>query len=201
MWPLIIMSLISAAGGIAGSAMQPRPSSFGDATLHGMLNEGRQKTSELYDEFMKNLHQGVDTPSSYIQPLPVWTGGGLPMPIGTTAQDPALKNPGLLHKNWLGGTPSNSGGNGPGDASTPGPHNAPSPGPGSATGNSPGAPGPGDRPPSGGDNTDEPDPATRDLTLSPNSLSKSTLLGSQGGANNNSMDQVLSAFRLMGMNI
>ena len=38
----------------------------------------------------------VSLPSSYVQSLPVYAGGGMPMPIGATGQDPALADPSLL---------------------------------------------------------------------------------------------------------
>jgi hypothetical protein len=40
--------------------------------------------------------QPVSLPSSYVQQPPVFTGGGMPMPIGVSGQDPALADPSLL---------------------------------------------------------------------------------------------------------
>jgi hypothetical protein len=39
----------------------------------------------------------ISLPSSYVQQPPVFTGGGMPMPIGVVGQDPALANPSLLN--------------------------------------------------------------------------------------------------------
>jgi len=39
----------------------------------------------------------ISLPSSYVQQPPVFTGGGMPMPIGVVGSDPALANPSLLN--------------------------------------------------------------------------------------------------------
>lgn len=39
--------------------------------------------------------QPTTLPGAFVQPLPWYSGGGLPMPMGVTAQDPALFNPGV----------------------------------------------------------------------------------------------------------
>lgn len=44
----------------------------------------------------------VAVPSAYAQQPAVYSGGGLPMPIGLTAQDPALANSSLLNLQGLG---------------------------------------------------------------------------------------------------
>ena len=41
-------------------------------------------------------NQPVKLRSSYVQAPPVFTGGGLPMPVGVLGRDPALDDPGLL---------------------------------------------------------------------------------------------------------
>jgi hypothetical protein len=43
--------------------------------------------------------QGVNLPSAFVQQPPTFAGGGLPIPIGLTSSDPALKEPSLLGKN------------------------------------------------------------------------------------------------------
>lgn len=35
----------------------------------------------------------ISLPGAYAQPLPIYSGGGLPFPIGATGRDPALDNP------------------------------------------------------------------------------------------------------------
>lgn len=44
----------------------------------------------------------ISLPSAYVQSTPVFTGGGLPMPIGLTGSDPALVNPSLLNLQGMG---------------------------------------------------------------------------------------------------
>lgn len=44
----------------------------------------------------------ISLPSSYVQNVPTFTGGGLPMPIGVSASDPALGNPSLLNLQGMG---------------------------------------------------------------------------------------------------
>ena len=44
----------------------------------------------------------ISLPSSYVQTPPVFSGGGLPMPIGVSGQDPALANPSLLNLQGMG---------------------------------------------------------------------------------------------------
>lgn len=41
-------------------------------------------------------------PSAYVQTPANFTGGGLPMPIGVSGEDPALANPSLLNLNGMG---------------------------------------------------------------------------------------------------
>jgi len=40
--------------------------------------------------------QPVTLPGAFAQPNPMYSGGGLPMPIGTTGVDPALQQPHLM---------------------------------------------------------------------------------------------------------
>ena len=44
----------------------------------------------------------ISLPSSYVQTPPVFSGGGLPMPIGVSGQDPALANPSLMNLQGMG---------------------------------------------------------------------------------------------------
>lgn len=44
----------------------------------------------------------VGVPSAYVQQPGAYTGGGLPMPIGLVASDPALSNPSLLNLPGMG---------------------------------------------------------------------------------------------------
>jgi hypothetical protein len=125
------------------------------------------------DALTDKLARGPSLPSSYVQDVPTFTGGGLPMPIGVTGRDPALSDRSLLSRPGpdlsglfalppsidrprpgpAGGTPPESGSTtpGPGDpgnrGGTPGPGRGvprvPTPTPGSPSGTTP-APGRGD---------------------------------------------------------
>jgi hypothetical protein len=44
----------------------------------------------------------VSVPSAYVQQPGVYTGGGMPMPIGLVGMDPALSNPSLLNLQGMG---------------------------------------------------------------------------------------------------
>lgn len=44
----------------------------------------------------------ISLPSAYVQQPGVYSGGGLPMPIGVVGSDPALENPSLLNLQGMG---------------------------------------------------------------------------------------------------
>lgn len=67
-----------------------------------MLKSSTQAIKALTGLASQNLSEGIHLPSAYAQDLPTFTGGGLPMPIGVTARDPAARNPGLRSLGGLG---------------------------------------------------------------------------------------------------
>jgi hypothetical protein len=95
----------------------------------GML-DSRKMITDLGDILTQYAQEPIDLSSSYVQPLPTFTGGGLPMPIGVTGRDPALSNPSLLtnrrqntvvHRD----VPPPEGGSFPQDGFWPDPNNPP----------------------------------------------------------------------------
>ena len=194
MWSLLIPILASVIGNAASTAMQPRPNHFyGAADPNLIAKNGMLATSDAYDAFRQNLAQGVNLRSSFAQTPPTFSGGGLPMPIGVTGRDPALQDPSLLHLNGI--QIGNPGGNF--FSPNPGPPRDPDPGGGASGNQNPGNPNPpgGSNPPNKGVSTE---PKVSAMNLFPGGSSvtgQTSLTGHPAG------DQVLSAFRLMGVKI
>ncbi len=65
-----------------------------------MLGEGKLRIEDMLTQLSDRNARGVSVRSGYVQQPPVFTGGGLPMPIGVSGMDPALADPKLLR---LGG--------------------------------------------------------------------------------------------------
>ncbi len=61
-----------------------------------MLRQSHELLAQLGHGITDRATQPISLPSAYAQQPGSYTGGGLPMPIGLVAQDPALANPGLL---------------------------------------------------------------------------------------------------------
>lgn len=62
----------------------------------GLLQKGSRGAAQMAMGLADIAKQPITMRSSFVQPLPTFTGGGLPMPIGIRAHDPALNTPGLL---------------------------------------------------------------------------------------------------------
>tara|TARA_R110000824_G_scaffold98701_1_gene235362 strand:+ start:3992 stop:4546 length:555 start_codon:yes stop_codon:yes gene_type:complete len=62
----------------------------------GLLQTGGRGARQMGMGLADIAKQPITMRSGFAQPLPTFTGGGLPMPIGIRAFDPALSNPGLL---------------------------------------------------------------------------------------------------------
>jgi hypothetical protein len=192
MWSLLIPILASVIGQGVSSAMQPRPNHFygpADPTL--LASNGVQATSDAYDAFRQNLARGVNLRSSFAQTPPTFAGGGLPMPVGVTGRDPALQDPSLLSLPGIqiGNPNGNIFGN-------PGPPRDPNPGGGTSGGQNPGNPNPpgSQRPPD------------KDVSTGPKVSAMNGFPGMDAGQQPSQTghpagDQVLSAFRLMGVKI
>ena len=62
----------------------------------GLMQSGTRGLRQVGGALADVARQPYAARSSFVQPLPTFHGGGLPMPIGVRAFDPALSNPGLL---------------------------------------------------------------------------------------------------------
>ncbi len=76
---------------------------------------------DLYPIMFNRAQAGVNVRGSEVQDLPVFSGGGLPMPIGVSGRDYALDHPDLLFRGGPGGGTTER---------TPSPPRGPTPGPG-----------------------------------------------------------------------
>lgn len=70
--------------GFRGKGIDPRD----------VLQKGLSQNDEWLNLTKGRAKQDITLPGAYAQQPPVFTGGGLPMPIGVTGVDPALSNPG-----------------------------------------------------------------------------------------------------------
>jgi hypothetical protein len=102
-----LSSFLSGLGGALTGGDQP------EATPMGSF-EGSGATDPIYAhrELLASLRGGrnaleellsspISLPSAFAQQLPAFSGGGLPMPIGVTGVDPALRNPGMLTRKGI----------------------------------------------------------------------------------------------------
>ena len=70
-----------------------------------LLAQGMGQAETALGEAQARAKTPVQLRSSYVQQPPQFSGGGLPMPIGLTGADPALKDPSLLQAQ-MGGAPA-----------------------------------------------------------------------------------------------
>lgn len=90
-------------GGLFGSDGQERQSFSGTAVDPiKMLSQSHDLLSRLGQGLSDRAHTPISLPSAYVQQPGAYTGGGLPMPIGLTASDPALTNPSLMSLQGMG---------------------------------------------------------------------------------------------------
>ena len=75
-----------------------------------LLGQGVGMNADMLEMLLGQLQGGVSLPGAYAQQPPVFTGGGLPMPIGVSGMDPALADPmthltkaGLTYQQGSGG--------------------------------------------------------------------------------------------------
>lgn len=61
-----------------------------------MMGFGLTAMGRFGDSMNERLSQPINLPSSFVQGLPTFSGGGLPMPIGVTGRDPAEADPSML---------------------------------------------------------------------------------------------------------
>ena len=102
-WAAIASILGPTLSGLFGSDPQERKSFDGtNVSPLRMMNQANDFTNNFGRALAGRVSQGINLPSAVAQTPGAYTGGGLPMPIGVTAQDPALANPSLLGLQGLG---------------------------------------------------------------------------------------------------
>ena len=68
----------------------------GDIAPANMMRRNLDLTTRMGRGLADRIAQPVNLRSAYVQQPGAYSGGGLPFPIGVTAQDPALSDPSLL---------------------------------------------------------------------------------------------------------
>lgn len=102
-WAAIASILGPTLSGLFGSDPQERTSFRGtDVSPVKMMEQANDFAGGLGRALAGRVSQGINLPSAVAQTPGAYTGGGLPMPIGVSAEDPALANPSLLGLQGLG---------------------------------------------------------------------------------------------------
>jgi hypothetical protein len=99
-WLPLAMGAGSAVGGALGGGQGPpgdESEGFRGA-LHPskLLQRGLGNIDLLGGVMTERARQPAFLPSSFVQPTPMFRGGGLPMSIGLSGRDPAISRPALL---------------------------------------------------------------------------------------------------------
>jgi hypothetical protein len=118
-------------GPLLGAAFAQDPQereSFAGTTVDptSLMQDNAALLDTLLPLIMGRANAGVSLPSAYVQQPGAYTGGGLPMPIGLVASDPALANPNLLRipgLSSMGGVPAGTSVNLGPDGNPAGPRN------------------------------------------------------------------------------
>lgn len=99
-WIPLAMGAGSALGGaLGGGGAPPGDQSEGfRGALHPakLLQRGLGNIDLLGGVMAERARQPAFLPSSFVQPTPMFRGGGLPMSIGLSGRDPAISRPALL---------------------------------------------------------------------------------------------------------
>lgn len=105
LWPVLGMLGSSAIGALTMPDAQELQSFEGEGSLdpRSMFNESRSSINDMIGLLKARANRPVSLRSSYVQQPPVFAGGGMPMPIGLTGEDPALFDPSLLTLPGLSG--------------------------------------------------------------------------------------------------
>lgn len=175
-YPAIAMVASQLIGSLMAPEGQELQTFEGEGALDPkqMLGESKIRIEDMIRQLGERANRPVSLPSAYVQQPPVFTGGGLPMPIGVSGMDPALANPKLLRIPGLSGWDGE--GNGPPGSDDPG-----FPGGGVDESPTPGYPGEG---------TKEPVPEAR--VLSPRRrMTSSTAMPDAGAPNVSEHDDLL----------
>lgn len=102
-----IMGGIGAAGSALGGGAEGKLGGYGAGTGPktyptrlsvdpSLLGQILGPIEQIAGAAVGRARQPVTLPGAYVQPNPMYSGGGMPIPIGTTAVDPALQQPRLL---------------------------------------------------------------------------------------------------------
>lgn len=98
--PAVLMALIMGGsnllGGLLGGGDQELEGFGGDEFPPRALAEAGGVLRKIAPYLQAQATRPINLRSAYAQRLPIFSGGGLPMPIGAMGQDPALANPDLL---------------------------------------------------------------------------------------------------------
>ena len=104
--PATTMAIASSIASVAGPTLSQlfapddqQLSSFegrGRVDPVSMLSQANYLINQVGRGVSNRAAQPISLPSSFVQQPGAYTGGGLPMPIGLVASDPALANPSLL---------------------------------------------------------------------------------------------------------
>lgn len=75
----------------------------GELDPRNMMGEARTQINDMIGQTKARANRPVSVRSGYVQQPPVFTGGGLPMPIGVVGMDAALADKSLLSLPGLSG--------------------------------------------------------------------------------------------------
>lgn len=105
LWPALGMLGSSAISAIAAPDGQELQSFDGEGPLDPklMLGDAKVRLEDMMALLKDRANRPIQLRSAYVQQPPVFTGGGLPMPIGVAGMDPALTDPSLLRLPGLAG--------------------------------------------------------------------------------------------------
>ena len=89
--------------GLFGGDDSPRQSFEGSGAVdpRNLMRSNLDLATRYGQAMTDHLARPISLPSAYVQTPGAYSGGGLPMPIGISAEDPALANPSLLSRPGL----------------------------------------------------------------------------------------------------
>ena len=97
---MLIGGAASAAGPVLANVFAPEGQELspfrGNTDPQAMLGRTNELMNMIGQAVADRAASPISLPSSFVQQPGAYTGGGLPMPIGLVASDPALANPSLL---------------------------------------------------------------------------------------------------------
>lgn len=99
LWPLALAQLGgSVLGAVTAPEGQELQSFEGEGNLdpRQALTDARGAVTSMLGTLQQRASRPIELRSAYVQQPPVFSGGGLPMPIGVSGMDPALADSSLL---------------------------------------------------------------------------------------------------------